>query len=174
MDKSPKYSIKKPSSMEKVSKIMAKRGAKIVAASGVKQAKRSLEAKLVELKRRLLEIGDLEAVSSVLSWDHATYMPQGGAAARARQGALLSRLRHERLVDPELGKLLDGLTPYAESLPYDSDTASLIRVARRDFEKAKKLPPAYIARRKRPSFGLLRCLDEGKARKRLCRDAALP
>ncbi len=125
---------------------MAKRGAKMVAAGGVKQAKWPAEAKLAELKRRLLEIGDLEAVSSVLSWDHATYMPQGGAAARARQGALLSRMRHERLVDPELGKLLDDLTPYAEGLPYDSDTASLIRVARRDFEKARKLPPAYVAR----------------------------
>jgi carboxypeptidase Taq len=98
------------------------------------------------LKRRLLEISDLDAAGSVLNWDHATYMPKRGAAARARQGALLSRLRHERAVDPALGKLLDDLLPYASSLLSDSDEASLIRVARRDFEKARRLPADYVAR----------------------------
>jgi len=105
-----------------------------------------LEAKLVELKRRLLEISDLEAVDSVLGWDHATYMPKGGAAARSRQGAMLSRLRHERSVDPALGKLLDDLMPYSEGLADGSDEARLIRVARRDFEKAIKLTADYVAR----------------------------
>src|SRR5712691_11497802 len=50
------------------------------------------EDKLAELKRRLLEISDLSAASSVLSWDQATYMPKEGAAARGRQGATLQRL----------------------------------------------------------------------------------
>jgi carboxypeptidase Taq len=131
--------------MKKAGKTMAKRGAEMVPVRGAK-AKRPAEAKLAELKQRLLDIGDLESVGSVLSWDHATYMPPGGAAARARQGAMLSRMRHERLVDPALGKLLDDLMPYAEGLPYDSDEASLIRVARRDFEKARKLPAGYVAR----------------------------
>ncbi len=107
---------------------------------------RSAEIKLQELKQRWLEISDLAAAGSLLNWDHATHMPKGGAAARARQGAMLSRLGHERLADPALGKLLDGLLPYAETLPYDSDDASLIRVARRDFEKAIKLPADYVAR----------------------------
>src|SRR5437764_666798 len=66
-----------------------------------------VEARLAELKQRLREISDLEAADAVLSWDHATFMPAGGAPARARQGALLSRLAHERSVDPALGRLLD-------------------------------------------------------------------
>jgi carboxypeptidase Taq len=107
---------------------------------------KTTEAKLVELKGRLLEISDLEAVGSVLGWDHATYMPEGGATARARQSAMLSRLRHERSVDPALGKLLDDLMPYAEGLAPDSDEARLIRVARRDFERAIKLSADYVAR----------------------------
>ena len=96
----------------------------------------SAEAKLNELKRRLLEISDLGSASAVLSWDQATYMPKGGAPARGRQGAILRKLAHERSVDPALGKLLDELEPYAAALPQDSDDACLIRVARRDFEKA--------------------------------------
>jgi len=82
----------------------------------------------------------------VLGWDQATYMPAGGASARARQGALLSRLAHERATDPALGRLLDELRPYAEGLPADSDDACLIRVARRDFDKAVKVPADFVAR----------------------------
>jgi len=104
------------------------------------------EARLGELKHRLSEIADLGSAGAVLGWDQATYMPAGGAAARARQGATLSRLAHEKAVDPALGKLIDSLAPYAASLPYDSDAASLVRVAKRDFEKAIKVPPDYVAR----------------------------
>ena len=48
------------------------------------------------LKPRLLEISDLSSADAVLGWDQATYMPKGGAAARGRQSALLTRLAHER------------------------------------------------------------------------------
>jgi carboxypeptidase Taq len=111
-----------------------------------KRNRRSAEDKLAELKRRLLEISDLRAAGSVLSWDQATYMPQGGAAARGRQEATLRRLAHERLVDPAMGKLIDGLTVYAEGLPAEDDGASLIRVARRDFDKAIRVPAAFVQR----------------------------
>jgi carboxypeptidase Taq len=104
----------------------------------------SSEIKLAELKRRLLEINDLSAAGALLSWDHATYLPICGATARARQSAIVSRLAHERSVAPELGKLLEELDPYA--LPYESNEASLVRIARRDFEKAIKVPSDYVAR----------------------------
>jgi carboxypeptidase Taq len=35
---------------------------------------------------------------------------------------------------------LEDLRPHEESLPYDSDEASLIRVARKDYEKARRVP----------------------------------
>jgi carboxypeptidase Taq len=108
--------------------------------------RRSVETRLRELKHRLHEIGDLDGASALLGWDQATYMPPGGAAARARQGATLRRLSHERSVDPALGRLIDELLPHADSLSYDTDDASLIRVARRDFEKAIKVPPDFVAR----------------------------
>jgi carboxypeptidase Taq len=104
------------------------------------------QARLEELKARLREISDLGAAGSVLGWDQATYMPPGGAAARARQGATLSRLAHEKFVDPALGKLLDQLQAYAENLPVDSDDACLIHITRRDFEKALKVPADFVAR----------------------------
>ena len=109
-------------------------------------ARQSAEKKLAELKQRLLEIYDLDAASAVLSWDEATYMPAGGAVARGRQTATLRRLAHEQFVDPAIGRLLDDLEPYADGLPPEADDASLIRVVRRDFEKAIKVPADYVAR----------------------------
>jgi len=104
-----------------------------------------MEKKYEELKSRLAEIYDLDMISAVLGWDQATYMPAGGAEARGRQSALLTRLSMERSVDPEIGRLLDALRPYEESLPFDSDEASIIRVARRDYERLVKVPPAFMA-----------------------------
>ena len=37
------------------------------------------------------------------------------------------------------------MTPYEKSLPYDSDEASLIRVTRRDYERAAKVPASFMA-----------------------------
>jgi carboxypeptidase Taq len=113
---------------------------------GKKSARRSAEQMLAELKERLREVGDLRSAGAVLGWDQATYMPEGGAEARGRQTATLYRLAHEQSVTPAVGKLIDGLSAYSESLPHDSDDASFIRVARRDFEKAIKVPAEYVAR----------------------------
>ena len=71
--------------------------------------RRSAEQMLVEFKRRLREISDLNAAGDVLNWDQATYMPEGGAGARSRQRAILYRLAHERAVAPALGTLIDAL-----------------------------------------------------------------
>jgi carboxypeptidase Taq len=109
-------------------------------------SRQTFEHRLAELKNRLQEIDDLGAAASVLGWDQATYMPPGAAEARGRQSALLCRLAHEKAVDPSLGRLLDSLARDAESLPPDSDDASLIRVTRRDFEKAIRLPADYVER----------------------------
>ena len=103
-----------------------------------------MEDKLRELKTRLAEVQDLERAGAVLNWDQSTYMPPGGAAARARQIATLARLAQEKFTDPAVGKLLDELQPYAESLPYDSDEASLVRVTRREYERMTKVPPVFM------------------------------
>ena len=102
------------------------------------------EQKLQELKTRLLEVGDLNHINALLGWDQSTYMPAGGAEARGRQSALMAQMAQEKFIDKEIGNLLDDLQSYEESLPYDSDDASLIRVTRREYERALKIPPEFI------------------------------
>ncbi len=100
---------------------------------------------LTELKALLAEVNDLNNATAVLGWDQATYMPSGGAPARGRQMATLAKIAQEKLINPQIGHLLDSLQKHEESLPFDSDDASLIRVARRDYERALKVPPAFLA-----------------------------
>lgn len=104
-----------------------------------------METKFQELKTRLLEVNDIWSAAGLLHWDQSTYMPPGGATARARQMATLGRLSHEKFTDPAIGKLLDALEPYQKSLPYDSDEASLLRLTRRRYERAIKVPAEFTA-----------------------------
>jgi carboxypeptidase Taq len=126
---------------------------------------------LTRLKVLLGEIYDLERVGFLLGWDQETTMPPEGAAARAEQRATIGRAAHERLVSDELGRLLEQLRGEEESLPYESDEASLVRVARHDHEKACRVPTelraeilhagalglgAWLEARERRDFDVLR------------------
>jgi carboxypeptidase Taq len=104
-----------------------------------------MQDQLRELKSRLLDVYDFGMSAAVLRWDQATYMPPGGAEARGRQLALLSRIAHDRLSDPAIGVLLDKLEPWAKTLPYDSDEAALVRIARREYDQAVKVPGELIS-----------------------------
>jgi len=93
-----------------------------------------------ELKERLGEYWDLEKTRWLLSWDQQVKMPPGGGAVRAEQIATLDRIAHVTFTADRIGALLDRLAPLEESQPYESDEASLIRVTRRDWEKARHVP----------------------------------
>src|SRR5881409_1928261 len=99
-----------------------------------------VEGDLRALRERLAEISDLQRAAGVLGWDMRVTMPPGGGPARAEALATIGRLAHEKFVDEEVGAPLERLRSYEESLEYDSDDASLIRVTRHDWEKASRVP----------------------------------
>ncbi len=92
------------------------------------------------LRTRLAEIHDLRSATALLYWDQQTIMPPAAAAGRAEQVATLSRLTHDLFVADETGRLLEELRGFEESHEPDSFEASLIRVTRRDYEKAVRVP----------------------------------
>jgi carboxypeptidase Taq len=104
-----------------------------------------MEGRLRELKEQLARVEDLGRAARVLGWDQQTMMPRGGGPARAEQLATLGRLAHELFTAPEIGMLLEELRPYEESLDPATDDACLVRVTRRDYEKAIRVPPSLTA-----------------------------
>jgi carboxypeptidase Taq len=86
------------------------------------------------------EIADLGRARALLAWDEHTQMPPRGAAIRAEQLATLTRLRHRLLGGDELGRLIDAAESGLGPQPRDSFEASLVRVSRREWEKARRVP----------------------------------
>ena len=104
------------------------------------------QAKWDELKARWREVYDLTGVAALLHWDQATYMPPAGGTARARQSALIERLAHERRTDPAIGRLLDDLESWFDSLPAESVEAAHYRRMRKVYERATRIPGSFVAR----------------------------
>jgi len=98
---------------------------------------------------RLGEIADLGSAQALLDWDQHTMMPATASASRADQMGTIALLQHQRLASDALGRLIDAAQGEVADAPYESDEASLVRVSRRDWEKAMRVPPdlrAEIAR----------------------------
>ena len=93
------------------------------------------------LQPRLAELADLGSALRLLSWDQHVTMPPGGGVGRGRVMGTLQGLSHGRLVDPAFGDLLDEAET-DESL--DEDQRSAVRLARRDYDKATKLPETLV------------------------------
>ncbi len=105
-----------------------------------------MAAPLEQLRARLAQISDLNFTGWLLSWDQQVMMPPGGARTRGDQRGTLSGLSHQLAVDEEVGALIEELEPYGASLPYDSDEASIIRVAAREYQKAIRVPTDLVVR----------------------------
>jgi carboxypeptidase Taq len=96
-------------------------------------------AVLTELHARLAELADLHSVAMLLAWDQEVVMPPAGTQRRAEQRASVERLAHERFVDDRIGELLGQARPETR---LDED---VLRVARRDFDKARRVPAELVS-----------------------------
>jgi carboxypeptidase Taq len=98
------------------------------------------------LKDRFYDLNALGTSMSVLHWDQQTYMPRGGAAARAEHLGILSRMSHELLTSDETAKLIDQ----AEGdLQGDEEAEGIVRNCRREFENATKIPGKLVEEKSR-------------------------
>lgn len=101
-----------------------------------------MEEKLQIFQTKLNDVTNLRRASAVLGWDQQTYMPPGGAAARAEQLATLDKLAHKLFTTAEIGQLLADLEQ--AGFEYDSNEAGLLRVVHREYDLACKLPPQLV------------------------------
>ncbi|RMG84369.1 MAG: carboxypeptidase M32 [Chloroflexi bacterium] len=97
------------------------------------------------LLQHLNDIHNLRMAAAVLDWDRETAMPEGAAASRATQLSVLARLSHEKFVSEKTAELLEKAEAELNGADYDSDEASMVRIARRDYDEAVKLPSEFVA-----------------------------
>jgi carboxypeptidase Taq len=93
-------------------------------------------AALQRLRHRMAELADLTGLDMLATWDQMVMMPAAGAEARANQLGTLARLIHERTTDAEIGEWLAAL----EDAELDDLDRDVVRLARRDWERARRVP----------------------------------
>ena len=91
---------------------------------------------LQSLRARMAELVDLGSIEMLLSWDQLVMMPADGAGARAQQLGVLARLTHERATAAEIGGWLEEL----DGVPLEQLDRDIVRLARRDWERASLVP----------------------------------
>jgi carboxypeptidase Taq len=102
----------------------------------------SADRAYAELLERLGAVADLYKIQMLLFWDQRVMMPPRGAEARADHLGTITRLLYEGWSDERLGELLEEVRPLEDSVDYDSDEASLIRFARNEHDRTRRVPPA--------------------------------
>lgn len=103
-----------------------------------------MSPKLDRLNEILGELSDVHHATALLSWDQQTYMPAGGNDARGYQLATLGKLGHELGTSDELGKLLSDVNDEYRGADESSDEAAMLRVAKRDYDKAICIPADFV------------------------------
>jgi carboxypeptidase Taq len=98
-----------------------------------------------DLLERLAEVADLERAAVALGWDQEVCMPPAGAEGRGEVRATVGRLAHERFINERIGELLEAAEPRNEL------EADVVRVARRDYDKARRVPGELVAQMARTS-----------------------
>ena len=103
-----------------------------------------------ELRARLKRLHVLGSVAGLLGWDEQVNLPAGAAAQRGEQMALLAELAHAEATSQELGLALSACEA-APAGALDEDARVVVAAARRDHDRATKLPAELVAEKARLS-----------------------
>jgi len=103
----------------------------------------STDSRLHDLRELDKKIARLSSIQALLNWDQETYLPPAAVEERSEQAALLEGLIHDLQTSPHLGPLTEGLSE--STLASDADRA-LVRLHRRQYDRASKLPKELVER----------------------------
>jgi carboxypeptidase Taq len=99
-----------------------------------------------QLRGRMAELADLAAIGMLAGWDQLVMMPSEGGAARAQQLGTLARLTHEQATAAQIGEWLAEIDAAGDGAPagggaeLDELDRDIVRLARRDWERARRVP----------------------------------
>ncbi|HWA08073.1 MAG TPA: carboxypeptidase M32 [Opitutaceae bacterium] len=93
---------------------------------------------VVALQRTYL----LQTVSDLLGWDEQVNLPPGGAGLRAEQMAVLAEVGHAAASSGRIGEWLAELEAAKPALA--GDERAVVRQARRDYDRATRLPADFV------------------------------
>jgi carboxypeptidase Taq len=100
---------------------------------------------LDQLNATIGEVVDLQHAALLIEWDEQVYMPRGGASVHGDMVATIKKTAHQKFTADEVGRLLDDAVRALDGSEPDSDERRALRVAARDYEKARRVPAEFVA-----------------------------
>ncbi|HMS55956.1 MAG TPA: carboxypeptidase M32 [Fimbriimonadaceae bacterium] len=99
---------------------------------------------LATLKTRLADFDALNAAGAMMDWDMQTYMPPGGAPARAEHSGILARMAHEVFTSDSTQ---NALSKAAGEVAPGTVEEALVRVVRREMDLRTKIPASFVEKK---------------------------
>lgn len=103
---------------------------------------------LTETYKRLMdkakELFILQSAASIIHWDMETKMPPRAITLRSQQLALLQRIGHRMVTDPEIGALLDKIRAHPGFESLDEVQRRNVHLAKKEYDERTKLPEELV------------------------------
>ena len=103
---------------------------------------------LTEAYERLMgkakDVSILQSAASIISWDMETKMPPKAITLRSQQMALLERIGHKMVTDPEIGELLSRIRAHPDFESLDEVQRRNVHLAKKVYDERTKLPEELV------------------------------
>jgi len=97
--------------------------------------------KLLEKSKEMAVLGSAVAI---LYWDMETKMPPRAVELKSQQLAMLQKLGHQMLIDPENGKTLDAIQKHGDYGSLSQLEKRNVYLARKAYDEATKIPEELV------------------------------
>jgi carboxypeptidase Taq len=94
---------------------------------------------------KIKETTIFQSATSIVHWDMETMMPPKAINLRSQQLALLSRIEHRMLTDPEIGKLLENIKHDTDYEKFDAVQKRNVYLIEKAYDEQTKLPEELVA-----------------------------
>jgi carboxypeptidase Taq len=98
-----------------------------------------------KLLEKMKDISTLSSAAAILHWDMETMMPPKGITLRSLQLAMLSRIGHKMITDPQIGHLLEETKKHPEYSRLDPIQKRNLYLITKQYNEQTKLPEELVA-----------------------------
>lgn len=111
------------------------------------------------------ELMVLQSAGGIVYWDMETKMPPRGIQLRSQQLALLQKIGHQMLTDPEIGQLIEAIKCHENYETIDDIQKRNVHLAKKYYDEATKLPEELVVETARQSAITVNTWKKAKAAK---------
>jgi carboxypeptidase Taq len=111
----------------------------------------SLQENYSILMGKARELFILQSMGAIVAWDMETKMPPKGIKLRSQQLALLQKIGHRMVVDPEIGRLIEAIMEDKDYGSLDQVQKRNVYLTKKEYDEKTKLPEELVVEMARQS-----------------------